>query len=783
MLGTEGQTSELTSVWGLRLKPPRQSASSLRDAISRDPAAFFRQAGLDVFVIGVELPIAAGAAETVDVLGVAPDGRAVVVLVVDPQDSCFDRALSCSGMIAGWRPEDFLALVREERDLRRFLCVPAMKLNLDQHVVLVAPRFRREVIQATKWLRKQHGFDVQCVRATVDADATSGEQRVVVQSRSGRARNFPTVQSLAARTATPAPIHKSWLYPVTDLAPGANLLDRWSLAPLAPPSSSPSFLAQGEPADRMVLLWRPEVEPARQRRTPKTVAKPATSEKLAAGAHVEVRRWFSLQRLAGLLWIAAAVLMSVGIWFQIVLPRQQAAREQQEQPPPAPVVSHFTGTVSDAATGLPVAGAQLLHGSLAALTDETGRFELERQAGAGTVLVKAPGYRQLELFADEPRELGALQLQPLEVRALYVNHDKVGDAHHRRYIRGLLELTGSNAVVLGVKDSSGRLNVAIDDPLAKRIGALDHLPLAPLADEVAYWKSEGIYTIGLVVLFKDGLMARKEPGLALTSLRSKHVIRDAYGIGWVDPASSQVREYNLEVTEAAAQAGFEDIQFDFVRYPAEPLSNEGADDAEKQRRLQVVTDFLHEAAQRLRPYNVYLGASVFGGVCNIQHVGVIGQRLEDFASAMDYVSPMLYPSHFRPGSRFPSPLHRSYDVVYHSLVQAAGRLGGATRRLRPWLQNFPDQQQPEIPLKAEMIFGQVKAARDAQSSGWMLWDARNRYLNTAEALRRLPAVEQSPRSPEEAWLPGRETPPGSPLVWWMERSFRALTPLEWFRKG
>jgi hypothetical protein len=121
--------------------------------------------------------------------------------------------------------------------------------------------------------------------------------------------------------------------------------------------------------------------------------------------------------------------------------------------------------------------------------------------------------------------------------------------------------------------------------------------------------------------------------------------------------------------------------------------------------------------------------------------------------------------------------------VYHSLLQASSRLGGATKRLRPWLQNFPDHQQPEIPLQAEMIFGQVKAARDAQSSGWMLWDARNRYLNTAEALRRLPVVEHSPRSPEEAWLPGRGASSDSPLVMWMARSFQALAPVQWFGRG
>jgi hypothetical protein len=254
---------------------------------------------------------------------------------------------------------------------------------------------------------------------------------------------------------------------------------------------------------------------------------------------------------------------------------------------------------------------------------------------------------------------------------------------------------------------------------------------------VAAWKAEGIYTVALLALFKDNLLARKKPDLALHSLQSRRPVIDTDGIAWADPSKAVVREYNVAVAEAAAKAGFDEIHFDFIRYSAEGLSREGGGRVEYERRLQTLVEFLRAADETLAPYNVYLSASVFGSVCVMPRASVIGQKIEEFAEHVDYISPMLYPSYFEPGKRFPIPLRSSYQLVHENLLRAAHRLNGQSNRLRPWLQNFPDRESPNVPLTAGSIFGQVKAAVDARASGWMLWDARSVYRNTAEAMTML----------------------------------------------
>jgi hypothetical protein len=310
----------------------------------------------------------------------------------------------------------------------------------------------------------------------------------------------------------------------------------------------------------------------------------------------------------------------------------------------------------------------------------------------------------------------------------------VADVSRRENMLRLIQRTSANAVILGVKDVTGSLNVAVNHPLAGEIGAAGRAEAVDLARQVAAWKAQGVYTIALLALFKDDLLARRKPELALKSALRRKPIIDPDGIAWADPSSKSVWDYNIEVAKAAAAAGFDEVQFDFIRYPAESPSDEGGGPAEYARRLGTLVSFLRAANQALDPYNVYISATVFGSVCAIPNASVIGQKIEEFAAQLDYVSPMLYPSYFEPGPRYPDPLRQSYQLVYENLRRAARRLEGDSGKLRPWLQNFPDSASPGEPLETDNIRKQVKAAEDAGAGGWMLWDSRNTYRNTAEAL-------------------------------------------------
>ena len=139
----------------------------------------------------------------------------------------------------------------------------------------------------------------------------------------------------------------------------------------------------------------------------------------------------------------------------------------------------------------------------------------------------------------------------------------------------------------------------------------------------------------------------------------------------------------MEVAKAAAKAGFDEIQFDFVRYPAVKLILEGVSLAEKRRRVATISEFLRQVTSTLRPYNVYVGATVLGSVCSTTQLGALGQHLEEVAAAVDYVSPLLYPSLFSPAAHYPMTPKYSYEVAHQNLEQAVARLGGNSKKLRP----------------------------------------------------------------------------------------------------
>ena len=435
--------------------------------------------------------------------------------------------------------------------------------------------------------------------------------------------------------------------------------------------------------------------------------------------------------------MAALLLLAAGIWSGVFRSGQpgtpSGVAESPNEVVPDALSTMITGIVQDSATQLPIADAEVHYAGEQGRTAASGHFQFPRQAGQNVVLAKAVGYRQSRFsFIDSE---GPLRLQPLEVRAIYLSHKNLGNPERRKQLLNLIRDTSSNAIVVDVKDARGQLALPVNHALAREIGALDWLPAFDLTEAVEIWKAEGIYTIARIALFPDNRLGTARPELALRSLRTKQVIRDISGIVWTNPSASLVQGYNMEVAKAAAR--FDEIQFDFVRYPAGKFSLEGARLSERWRRVATISGFLRQVKSALAPYNVYVGATVLGSVCSTRQVGTLGQHLEEFAAAVDYISPILFPSDFGPSKGYPVPTKYPYEVVHQNLQQAIARLDGNSKKLRPWLQNFPDRASVQTPPSVENIRAQVRGARNAQTSGWMLRDLRNRYPNTLEAIQGL----------------------------------------------
>jgi hypothetical protein len=188
-----------------------------------------------------------------------------------------------------------------------------------------------------------------------------------------------------------------------------------------------------------------------------------------------------------------------------------------------------------------------------------------------------------------------------------------------------------------------------------------------------------------------------------------------------------VWDYNIAVAVEAAAAGFDEIQFDYVRLP-DTAGLTFAQPATLENRRAAIAGFLREARRALTPWNVFLAADVFGYVCWNTGDTHIGQQLEDIVSLVDYVSPMLYPSSFQYGiPGFRNPVEHPFEIVARSLDRALERTSVAPVRYRPWLQAFGDYAFDGRPFTNGEIRSQIDAAERFGSGGWMLWNPRNRY--------------------------------------------------------
>ena len=707
--------------------------AELLEFVENSPTEFLHEIDPRLFLIGAGLRPSTATPAQLDLLAMDQMGNAVIVAIQRQNDQdAFNQAIVSASLVAGWKLEDFKDYLGKRRssELAEFLGAEIDQMNRRQRIIICSEHYAGETLATSKWLGNNHGVDFFCLHLAMYRDREVGGRYL---------------------TCTQEP------------PPGGKMSEPVSVAPDAEPEPAPDAEPEAAPDDASVTF--PDAA-ASDVVYPEVVEEPASPDQLApapapanAPPHpeeepeplVEVehgdkrfsfvpRPWMALSAAAAIIVLGAALMMD-GLFTSESDPANRVAASTLE-PEPAPQPMLLAGSLEDGVTGQPISGASVHYGSQQYTTDGAGRFQFTREpfsrgassggSGEADILVRAAGYRQTRLSPDG---LLAARLEPFEVHAVYLSQAAMETPSRFERTQELLRQTSLNTVIVTVKSPRGHLSLGTAHPLESETGARRRLPNRSLTGDVNRWRRDGVYTIAYIALFRDHSLAAALPELALRSLKTGRIIRDASGIGWTDPAAEDVRSYNIAVAKAAAEAGFDEIQFDFVRYPATPESAEGVTREVRQQRLETIVSFLREATASLTPYNVYVSASVLGSVCTVRRVGSIGQRLEEFASAVDYVSPMLYPSSFRSSSRDPEPFDQSFDLVSKNLAQAISRLNGQGRKLRPWLQNFPARVSPRAPLLPTIIRSQIEGVRVTNASGWMLWDATSRYENTLEALR------------------------------------------------
>jgi hypothetical protein len=382
------------------------------------------------------------------------------------------------------------------------------------------------------------------------------------------------------------------------------------------------------------------------------------------------------------------------------------------------------GRVVDAETGVAIANATVGQGSAVTMSDAAGRFRTT--APGPTIRARAPGYRGVEIAADALADGGELRLTPFAPKALYLSFYGVGDRGLRSAALDLIRDTALNALVIDIKGDHGLIAYPSEVALAREVGARRLTTIPDLPAFVKDLHFRGVYAIARIVVFKDDPLATAASGLAVKDTSGK-LFRDREGLAWADPFRREVWSYNIDIAVEAARAGFDEIQFDYVRFPDDPHARFSGPST-RASRTQAINGFLSEARRRLQPYNSFLAIAMFGYACWNPDDTQIGQQLEDLVDLVDYVSPMLYPSGFQfgiPGIR--DPVAHPYEIVRRSLEKARERTGVSPARFRPWLQAFKDYAFDRRPFDADEVQAQIRAAEEFGTNGWMLWNPRNVY--------------------------------------------------------
>lgn len=362
---------------------------------------------------------------------------------------------------------------------------------------------------------------------------------------------------------------------------------------------------------------------------------------------------------------------------------------------------------------------------------------------------------------------------PVKVKGIYVSAYVAGTADMMDKIIEEVDRTELNAVVIDVKDDQGRITFAMDSPTVNEIGACQPF-IGDLPGLMKKLKEHNIYPIARVVAFRDPYLAEQKPEWSL-HVADGSIYRDNKGLAWVNPYKKEVWDYLVEVGKKAGEMGFKEIQFDYIRFAVDKTMQDVVfDQADTMGRdkTQAITEFITYAYDELAREGLYVSADVFGAIMRSEEdAGAVGQEYGDMAAHLDYICPMIYPSHYGPGNfGIENPDTQPYDTIRNALkdsvdlLKVSGMEDGRQAVVRPWLQDFTASYlKTYIDYGDEEVRQQIQAVYDSGYDEWILWDAGVSYhygglLTPEEAQAEAAAIEESRAAlpPETETVPETE---------------------------
>ncbi len=418
------------------------------------------------------------------------------------------------------------------------------------------------------------------------------------------------------------------------------------------------------------------------------------------------------------------------------------------------------GTLVDSATGAPINNATVLatpnaeSDAVAAKRLENvanGSFQLDGVPEQGYIEVLAPGYRKAMIEIKPGSIPSAIKLEPFTSKALYVTAAVAANHELLMKFFDTIDRTELNTIVIDLKsdlrDDLGLIYYDSQVPIVKEIGSAR--PKMDLKAILAEAKKRGIYTIARVHIFShDNVLAEAKPEWAAKDRSTGGVFADYPGPGihydWLDPWNRNVWDYNIQLSVEAVHLGFDEINYDYIRFPSLEFAADDKDrlqlskpDATDEEKYANIVEMLKQSQTAINAAGAFLSVDVFGVVA-WEPSGLIGQDISRMGEYTDYVCPMVYPSHFWPGAAgFDNPAQHPYEIILESMQRGAKLLDGKRAMLRPWLQDFTLTWVPKdqiVEYGPNEVRAQIKAMEDfGKAAGWQLYDSANQY--TVEALK------------------------------------------------
>jgi len=343
-----------------------------------------------------------------------------------------------------------------------------------------------------------------------------------------------------------------------------------------------------------------------------------------------------------------------------------------------------------------------------------------------------------------------LYSQPFYARGIYLSSWTAATSNQLARIVDSAKQNQINALVIDLKDSLGKVAYDSQVPLVKELGSgEDRMKnLSGILDDL---HQKGFYLIARIPVFEDKELANKKPEWAIKDRRNGRIWQDNKGLSWVDPSSTGVWDYNLDIAKEALDLGFDEINFDYVRFPSDgsmanlvyPLWDQTADKSEVMRQFFA---YQKDKLAQFGPRSIDLfGMNLW--FVNEDNDMNIGQKLIDALPYFDYVCPMVYPSHYPANfDGFANPADHPYEIIFSNLekaklfldqqrqlqeqAQQQAKTNGQKiappveyARIRPWLQAFNLGATYDL----NMIKQEIKATNDGGGFGWLLWNAVNNY--------------------------------------------------------